>query len=197
MAGYISPWKLGIITLELDINFIKQSFGYDHIDIIQESKNLQGDYRKSIFKVNVPTFQLYGVKLTQTELNTFQGLKQRNALLNFKYRDDLKVIDEQNTSTDTTHVTLINTAATGITIDGVWLLSDPTHAGTDYYAGGGSYNATTRVVTLHSALPGANTDVLINYSYTGHGVVILRLTPAALQGQQKNYYNVSFELQAT
>ena len=194
--AYLSPFKLGVSGLELDLSFIKPSFSYSHLDIIQEKRNAQGDYRKSIFKVNVPTFSIGGIKLSISDLNTFQSMKQRNALLNFKYRDDLTIIDEQNTSTDTTHVTLINTAATGITITGVWLLTDPTHAATNYYSGGSSYNATTRVITLASALPGANTSVLINYSYTGHGVIIKSLNPQAMQGQSKLYYQASMELQS-
>jgi len=193
--AYLNPFKLGVAGLELDVNFIMPSFAFSHLDIIQEKRNAQGDYRKSIFKVNVPSFSIGGIKLSVSDLNTFLSMKQRNALLNFKYRDDLTIIDEQNTSTDTTHVTLINTAATGITITGVWLLTDPTHAGTNYYTSG-SYAATTRIITLGAALPGANTAVLINYSYTGHGVIIKALNPQAMQGQSKLYYQASMELQS-
>jgi hypothetical protein len=193
--AYLNPWKLGISGSEKDLSFIKQDFAFNHADIIQEKRNAQGDYRKTIFKVNVPSFSIKGVKLSQTDLNLFLSLKQRQALLNFKYRDDLSVVDEENTSTDTTHVTLINTAATGITITGVWLLTDPTHAGTNYYTSG-SYNATTRVITLGATLPGANTNVLINYTYTGHGVVIKGMSQSAMQGQNKNYYLTAMELEA-
>jgi len=195
--GYLATWKLGIAGQEKDITFIKPSFSFNHNDVIQEKKNIQGDYRKTIFKVNTPGFSIGGIKLTQTELNLFLSLKQRNALLNFMYRDDLAVVDEQNTSTDTTHIALINTAATGITITGVWLLTDPTHAGTNYYSGGSSYDAVTRILTLATALPAANTNVLINYAYTGHGVIISGMSPVAMQGQQKLYYAVSMELAAT
>lgn len=194
--AYLSPFKLGISGSELNLNIIMPSFAFSHTDIIQERRNAQGDYRKAIFKVNVPSFSIGGIKLSISDLNTFLSMKQRNALLNFKYRDDLTIIDEQNTSTDTTHVTLINTAATGITITGVWLLTDPAHAGTNYYSGGSSYNATTRVITLATALAGANTAVLINYSYTGHGVIIKALNPQAMQGQNKLYYQASMELQS-
>ena len=192
---YLANWKLGISGSELDLSFIKQSFSFNHNDIIQEKRNAQGDYRKTIFKVNVPSFSITGVKLSITDLNIFLSLKQRNALLNFKYRDDLAVIDEQNISTDTTHITLINTSATGITITGVWLLTDPTHAGTNYYTGG-SYNTATRIITLGAALPGANTNVLINYAYTGHGVIIQSLNPSAMQGQNSLYHMASMELTA-
>lgn len=71
-------------------------------------------------------------------------------------------VDELETSTDTLHVALANTNLTGVT--GVWLQSDPFHLGTNYYTGG-SYNATLGVVTLGTALPGATTGVLVNYTY--------------------------------
>jgi len=192
--GVLANLKLGVAGSEKWITFPVQDISMDMKDILAESANVQGDYYKSIFKVNVPTFSITGARLTIDDFNLFAGLKQRKALLNFKWRDDLAVIDEQNISTDTTHVTLYNTSASGITITGVWLLTDPTHAGTNYYTSG-SYNTTTRVVTLGSALPGALTEVLINYAYTGHGVVIKSMSVSAMRGFRKNYLMCSISLE--
>ena len=194
--AYISPFKLGILGSEQSITFVKQGLSINHADIIQTNRNLAGDLRKTIFKVNVPAFTLTGLKLSQNDVNLFWGLKQRNALLNFKYRDDLAVIDEQNTSTDIRNITLVNTSATGITILGVWQLSDPTHGGTNYFTGG-SYDPTTRIINCGTYLPGAATDVLINYTYTGNGVIINTLDVTAMQGQIANLYQASMGLQGT
>ncbi len=51
-------------------------------------------------------------------------------------------------------------------VSGVWLSTDPDHTGTDYYAGDdGAFNIYTGEITLHTALPGPSTNVLINYTY--------------------------------
>lgn len=70
-------------------------------------------------------------------------------------------IDEQQISQDASNVVIANPMITAVS--GVWLQTDPTHAGTNYYTGG-SFAATTGVITLGTPLPGANTPVLIDYS---------------------------------
>ncbi len=70
--------------------------------------------------------------------------------------------NEQNTRTDATHVTVQHTPVASVT--GVYLASDPEHAGTNYYTGG-SFDADTGVITLGTGL-GTNTDVLVSYQYT-------------------------------
>jgi len=72
------------------------------------------------------------------------------------------VVDERLTSTDVDHITTINTTVNGVT--GVWLQSDPSHVGTNYYTGG-SYDANTGIVTLGVSLPSATEQVLTNYTY--------------------------------
>lgn len=72
------------------------------------------------------------------------------------------VVDERLTSTDANHVTVINTTVTGVT--GVWLQSDPSHVGTNYYTGG-SFDANTGIVTLGTPLPSATEQLLVNYTY--------------------------------
>lgn len=74
----------------------------------------------------------------------------------------ITVVDERLTSTDTTHVTVLNTLITDVT--GVWLQSDPTHVGTNYYTGG-SYDANLGVLTLGTPLLGATTGVLVDYTF--------------------------------
>ena len=184
-------FKIGTAGNESNMTFQIQSLNITPLDILAEVKNIQGDYKKNIFKVNVPDFAIGGIKLTQTDYNLFVSMKSRRSLLNFIFRDDLAVVDEEDTSSTTLLVTLMNTAASGIVPTGVWLKSDPTHAATNYYTGGGTYNSTTRVLTLHSALPGANTDVLINYTYTGFACIIKSISIAAMQGQSKLFYTAN------
>lgn len=49
-------------------------------------------------------------------------------------------------------------------IQGVWLVTDPNRLGTNYFTGG-SFNDTTGVVTLGTALPFGTTTVLMDYTY--------------------------------
>jgi len=71
-------------------------------------------------------------------------------------------IDEQQLSRDISNVTISTTQITSVS--GVWLQTDPTHVGINYYTGG-SFQATTGVITLGTPLLAANTPVLINYSH--------------------------------
>ena len=73
------------------------------------------------------------------------------------------VIDEQKTSFDTTHVYTANIQVSSIS--GVWLQSDPSHSGTNYYTSG-SFVASTGLITLGTALPSDTTPVLIDYIHT-------------------------------
>ena len=74
----------------------------------------------------------------------------------------ITVIDEQQNSIDTTHLLVANTEITAVT--GVWLQSDPTHVGTNYYTSG-TFDALTGEIELGSALPVDVVGVLINYTY--------------------------------
>lgn len=190
--GWVT-FKIGKINEEKSLTFQVVSWDINHADIETSARNLAGDIRKTKFKVNVPSIKLTGAKMTLTDYNMLYSMKSRATVLNFLCRDDWAIVDEENASTDATHLTLLNTCATGITVTGVWLLTDPTHAGTNYFTGG-SYNATTRVVTLGASLPGATTAVLVNYSYTGQAVTIDSMAIKAMQGIIKNYFFVDMTL---
>jgi hypothetical protein len=58
--------------------------------------------------------------------------------------------DESGTSTSTTNVTLLH--GTVMSIAGIWLSTDTSHTGTNYFTGG-SVNPITSVVTLGTPLP--------------------------------------------
>ena len=67
---------------------------------------------------------------------------------------------ETKTSTDTTHVTVDNTVRR---VMSVWLATDTGFTGEDYYADPKEENFTGAIITLDSALPGANTSVNVAY----------------------------------
>jgi len=67
---------------------------------------------------------------------------------------------------DTTHVQLYHVPIiTTNGIQGIYLKNDPNRLGTNYFTSG-SYNSTTGIVTLGTALPNGTTDVLVDYKYT-------------------------------
>jgi len=67
---------------------------------------------------------------------------------------------ETVTSDDTTHVTVANTVRK---VKSVWLASDTTYVGTNYYADPQAQNFTAKVITLDSVLPDASTSVFVAY----------------------------------
>jgi hypothetical protein len=74
----------------------------------------------------------------------------------------VSVVDERLTSVASTYITVLNTLINGVT--GVWLQSDPSHLGINYYTGG-SYDANLGVLTLGTPLPSAIEQVLVDYTY--------------------------------
>lgn len=73
------------------------------------------------------------------------------------------ITDEQNIAQNTTQVEVSNPKV--LSVSGVWLLTDPSHLGTNYYTGG-SFVASSGLITLGTVLPSAGTAVLIDYTHT-------------------------------
>lgn len=74
------------------------------------------------------------------------------------------VIDEEAISTNTTAVFPAERLI--YEVSGIWLTSDPTHSGTDYYDGvNGEVDTYTGKIIPHTSFPSANTEVLINYTF--------------------------------
>jgi len=81
-------------------------------------------------------------------------------------RHNRDIFLDVSTVIDTTHVQLAHVPIVSVAgVQGVYLVSDPNRLGTNYFTSG-SYNDTTGVVTLGTALPGGTTQVLVDYSYT-------------------------------
>lgn len=74
------------------------------------------------------------------------------------------IIDEQSISSSDSIVFTMYQMIFEVT--GVWLASDTTHVGTNYYEGdNGAFDSHTGMITLHTALPSDNEDVSISYTY--------------------------------
>ena len=104
------------------------------------------------------------VSLTSTEYNNVsaEGLFElttgwQNAILT-------TVTDEAQTSSDASTVTLDFNV---YSVEGVWLSTDTSHEGTNYFTGG-SWSG--KVLTLGTALPAATTAVIVNYRAMGNTI---------------------------
>lgn len=69
---------------------------------------------------------------------------------------------EREKSTDNTHVTVAHQNL--VSVSGIWLGTDSHRGGTNYFTGG-SFNSHSGQITLGTALPDPNIDVLIDYIY--------------------------------
>jgi len=103
----------------------------------------------------MPELLIYGKEISE---NNWLEVKSQGVTSN-----SVAVVDELQTSIDATHVVLANVNIAGVA--GVWLFSDPTHSGTNYYTGG-SVDALNGIITLGTPLGDLNVGVLINYNYT-------------------------------
>jgi hypothetical protein len=101
-----------------------------------------------------------------SEYDKFSGIAPAILRLMTKWQSAISssVVDEAQTSTTTTTV---DTTWNIDTVEGVWLATDTGHTGTNYYTGG-SINGNT--ITLGTALAGATTNVIINYTALGRTV---------------------------
>lgn len=84
---------------------------------------------------------------------------QSNGIIN----NAVLVALERQTSSDANTVTAGHTPLVAVT--GVFLNSDPNRLGTNFFLPGGTFTASTGDITLGTALPSANEEVLIDYSY--------------------------------
>lgn len=70
------------------------------------------------------------------------------------------IYGEARTSTSTTSVITVHTIHD---VSGVYLATDTARTGINYYIGG-SFNSATKTITLGTALPDTNTDVIVDYT---------------------------------
>lgn len=74
------------------------------------------------------------------------------------------IVDEMGISTDVD--TVFTMYQMIYEVNGVWLRTDTAHSGTNYYDGvDGDFDSRMGMITLHTSLPAAVTEVLIDYTY--------------------------------
>ncbi len=207
MAAWLSSFILGRPGYEVSFEVQPEAMNVTEQSLVSLNRNLAGDLKKSVFRQGIPTVTINASYLTINQRNQFMSLiGLSDTFLSFQIRDDL-VNNEQDTSTDTTHVTLQNNSiirldkllntggfSTIITVTGVYTSAVMGGSGTNYYTSG-SYARSTGIITLGSALAGANTVVYIYYTYTGWLVNLDTLNWQA-QGGWSDRLSYSFQLTA-
>lgn len=191
--AWFQNFLLGIEGSELEILAKILTPNFELKNVEQLIRNISGGLRRDIIKHGVDIVVLQTAAVPESTLARLRGYFQSKAVLNFKMNDALIVTDQLEISSDATHVTLTNTALTGMTISGIFLKSDVARALTNYFSGG-SFNGTTFVATLGSPLPGANTEVWVDYAYTGQSVMLTRLNAVPHEAANKDLWKVTVEL---
>ena len=135
-------------------------------------RNMLGASFKSYQRVNVPEMSLGFARLPDDFMAVLRGLAASLNPLNFIFNTTLAAKFFQATSQSTTSIIIPPMSATGVVITGVYLATDYAQAGTNYYSAGSSFDATgggtgLGLITLATALAAAQTDVIINYTYSG------------------------------
>lgn len=162
-----------------------------NVEVLQ--RNLAGDMKQSVMKVNVPQIRISSSFLSKLQRDQFASLAGvADTFLSFQTRDDWKTMDELVTVIDTTHVQLANSSATRlskalvqlgassiITIVTPFTIGSGAGWGAGTWGGGlwGSpggfdpgvvtYNDLTRVVTMQNPLASLDLSVYVSYTYTG------------------------------
>lgn len=158
-----------------------------------EQRNLAGANLKAYLRQNVPDVSLTLARVSDSLMSILRGFQSSLAPLNFLYNSSMAVKYMMGTSASTTSIVIPPTSATGIVITGVFLQSDYAQSGTNYYSGGSTFDSTTGTLTLATPLPGANTDVWINYTFTGLSCWA-KVVARPHQGAYKNFWQVTLTL---
>lgn len=193
MSWYSIP-RLGPAGGEIDLNCKVIDIEMPQNNVEMEQRNLLGANMKAYLRQNVPTATLTLALVPDALMSILRGFSAALKTLNFIHNSTLAVKYLMATSATTLSVVIPPSSASGVTITGVFLQSDTTQTGTNYFSGGGSFNATTGTITLGSALPGANTDVWVNYTFTGLSCWARITSAKPHRGQYVGYWQVTLEL---
>jgi hypothetical protein len=143
-------------------------------EIAFEDRNLAGQKKKLVKRIT-DKVRLTIPIVEEDELNKLISMANDNMVFKrFLVSTGFAIIDERRYATGTAEVELMPSSRAGITIQGVWLATDTAHEGTNFYTGG-SFNETTRVVTLGTPLEVSGSAVLVSYLYQGWNVDITDL----------------------
>lgn len=165
-------FKLGPLGGEVEFPCQAKAYTQNEGNVEVEEKNLLGAMLKSFQRVNVPDIAVQFARLPDAYMPFLRGFIASRNPLNFIFNTSLAVKLFAATSKTTTQVTLPPSSATGVAITGVFLASDYAQSGTNYFSGGSTFDPTgggtgLPLITLATALPAAQTDVTVNYTYAG------------------------------
>ena len=169
-------WKpvflLGPLGGEIEFPCKANTYDENEGNIELEERNLQGAAYKSYQRVNVPDITVNFSVLPDSFMAILRGLCASLNPLNFIFNTSLAAKFFPATSQSTTSIVIPPMSATGVVITGVYLATDYAQTGTNYYSGGSSFDHTgggtgLGIITLATALAAAQTDVTINYTFTG------------------------------
>lgn len=166
MMSWFPIFRLGLLGGEIDFPCRVSDVTIDEGNVEVTQRNLAGAALKSYLRQNVPTITLTMTFLPDSLVPVLRAFQSSLKVLNFIYNKTMAVKYLMATSASTTSIVIPPMSATGVVITGVFLQTDYTQSGTNYFSGG-SYDSSTGTITLGSALPGANTDVWVNYTFTG------------------------------
>lgn len=185
--SWFPVFKLGPLGLEVGLRMQVAAVMSSMKNVEQIAENILGDKRRTILKMNVPQIAISFTAMPNETFYKIEGFRQSLDVMNLLMSDAFKVRYQFLTAASTTLVILPNTSATGITIDGVFLRSDTNRTGTNYFSGG-SFDPATFKITLGSALPSANEPIFVDYSFTGHKVMVTTFDPQPHDADSKDLW---------
>jgi hypothetical protein len=211
---WLTSFLLGRPGFEYSFDLNPEAMTIDEMPLGVLQRNLAGDMKKSIIKTSIPTIKINSSFLQLPQRNSFASLAGiSDTFLSFQTRDDWQVVSERNLSTDASHVVIQNNSATKlsaalvaagftgiITINSVAtvpnIVAGPTfggggfgqggYSGPDYFAGG-SYDDSSRTVTLGTSLPVASEYVYVTYTYKGWLVNMEKFSHSVQGGWQDRF----------
>ena len=191
--AWLDCFKLGVAGSEIEFASNPSELVAEDIELKEEDRNLAGDKKICFVKISTKVTLKYPLCL-QSEHDKLVSIK--NNYSTFKrllVNDAFTIIDEVRTSVSKTSVALVPSSRAGITITGVWLATDTAHTDTNYYTGG-SFDSSTKTVTLGTQLAAINTPVIIDYVYQGWDMDIMSLQ-AMTSAERPSTYDITMELE--
>ncbi len=175
--------------------------------------NLSGETFIRVRRRAKPVFRIALPCVPQATFEEVLSLNRiSNEHLSFIWADDIRVISDRYKTTGLTSLVLASdpstllgaayVAAGGadtdiVNIDGVFTSYDPTggQGGTNFFAGGGSYDAATRTITLGSSPGPIGTEVFVNWKFNGSLVTITSMSERYKKGTQNLLWNLNIGLE--
>jgi hypothetical protein len=197
MSGLAATFKLGRARQEISFSAVlelPEGIDLAHNRVQAKAENAAGEVFLRIRRRTRPRFS-FRIEAAQEDLvQKLESLQHiADAPLSLIWADTRAIYSDRYATTATNKLVLQSSPMTLLGRDyvaaggghtdivsptGVFTTYDPAgvQGGTNYFSGGGSYNATTREITLGSSPGAAGTIVFANWTYNGALVTLDRLT---------------------